>query len=459
MLLRKSIFFLFFTFSFFASYAQDIENKIEMGTIKAGDDRIADFEWLNDKSETVYILRTDVPDNCDVRFSAKELKPGETGIIRVKYNPERKGPFSQKIPIYFSSLSTPITLQISGFVQYIEPNMDRICPNFQMAEDDKLIKQGFSVQVIDKTSGLPIPGASVKYKPNPTFWPTAITGKEGLTHSTLPIGLYQISAEAKGYDKEIQEMYVGKDITSTVFILNRNENYKEPSEPVFTSDDSASLAKNPTNPIRFPNINFPTSKSSTEEKPGELPLSTFAPNNIVFLIDVSSSMGYPDRLPLLKKSMINLLSNLRSVDKVSIVIYAGGTEVLMQSVSGDNKQKIARKINGLKASGSTAGGKGIREAYRIAKNNFISNGNNQIILATDGDFNLDKTDEALFEYIEENTKSGIMLSVIGFGKKEKAIEKMKNIAQTGKGSYMHVSTEEDSNTVLIEEVKQRSRKL
>jgi Ca-activated chloride channel family protein len=196
-----------------------------------------------------------------------------------------------------------------------------------------------------------------------------------------------------------------------------------------------------------------------KENPGELSAEEYAPNNIVFLIDVSSSMGTPDKMPLLRIAMKQLLGNLRSIDKISIVTYADGTDVVLNAASGDKKDKIADKIDALKPSGNTQGGKAIREAYRVAEGNFIPQGNNQIILATDGDFNLAKTDDELFEFIQEHSSRGVSLSVVGFGHKEKAIEKMNKLSETGKGSYIQISNESDAIEKLVEEIKFRSKRI
>ncbi|MGZ5280706.1 MAG: VWA domain-containing protein [Bacteroidia bacterium] len=414
----------------------------DLGEIGIGHDRLADFVITNTGSEEVFFLRKECDEDVVVKFSANSIKPGESATIRLKYNPTRKGPFTRKVDIYTSAENEAFILTLKGNVKAIEENMDLACPNFNESPQEKAVENVFTVEVIDKQTGNPIQGADVHFRPNPAILPYILTDKNGLVKQKTPIGLYDIWANEKGYRPDSTYIYVGKNTSTTVLYLDR---LPDNPVPVF--------AEREDDPERTPENEI------YKEKPGELSAEEYAPNNIVFLIDVSSSMGTPDKMPLLRIAMKQLLGNLRSIDKISIVTYADGTDVVMNAASADKKEKIADKIDGLRPSGNTQGGKAIREAYRVAEGNFIPQGNNIIILATDGDFNLGKTDTELFEFIQEHSKKGVALSVVGFGRKQRAIEKMNNIAQTGKGSYIHISNEIDAQGKLVEEIKFRSRRI
>jgi hypothetical protein len=354
--MKRLLLFLLLTITT-AVRAQDIETSQYMGNIEAGDSRLADFDWQNTTGETVYILRADVPENCTMKLSAKEVKSGETGVIRIKYNPTRKGPFIQKIPVYFSSKPEPVVLTISGNVKYLDPQEDVVCPNFNMTQDEKEVRQPFVVYVVDKQTQQPISGATVNYDPAPALRHNFFTGSDGSTRTVVPIGIYHLEGTAKGYTRDTQDIYISKTLATTTLYLDRL-----PDNPIIQPRDTlvASTERHP-DPI--------------QEKPGKLPMAQFGPNNVVFLIDVSSSMAYPNKLPLLKIAMKNLLSSMRSIDRISIVTYAGNTDVVLESTPADKKEKIADRIDGLKSGGSTEGGKGIREAYRVAEKNFIPGGN------------------------------------------------------------------------------------
>jgi Ca-activated chloride channel homolog len=163
------------------------------------------------------------------------------------------------------------------------------------------------------------------------------------------------------------------------------------------------------------------------------------PSNLVFLLDVSGSMDEPNKLPLIKRSFKYLVENLRSVDKVAMVVYAGAAGVVLESTPGNMKETIIASIDKLEAGGSTAGGEGINLAYAIAKQNFIKGGNNRVILATDGDFNIGASSDAeMVRLIEEKRKDGIFLSVLGVGMGNYKDSKMEKIADAGNGNYSYI---------------------
>jgi Ca-activated chloride channel homolog len=163
------------------------------------------------------------------------------------------------------------------------------------------------------------------------------------------------------------------------------------------------------------------------------------PGNLVFLIDVSGSMNSPNKLPLLKSSFKILVDNLRPSDRVAIVVYAGAAGLVLNSVDGRDKSKIYDALDRLNSGGSTAGGAGIRLAYKIARENHISGGNNRVILATDGDFNVgESSDASMVRLIEEKRKEGVYLTVLGFGMGNYKDSKMEKISNAGNGNYAYI---------------------
>jgi Ca-activated chloride channel homolog len=174
------------------------------------------------------------------------------------------------------------------------------------------------------------------------------------------------------------------------------------------------------------------------------------PNNLVFLIDVSGSMNSPDKLPLVKASLKYLVSELRAKDSVTIVVYAGATGLVLPPTPGNQKEKILDAIDKLEAGGSTAGGAGIQLAYKVAKENFIKQGNNRVILATDGDFNVGvSSDGELVRLIEEKREQGVFLSVLGFGTGNLQDAKMEQLADKGNGNYAYIDSLLEAKKVLV----------
>ena len=185
----------------------------------------------------------------------------------------------------------------------------------------------------------------------------------------------------------------------------------------------------------------------------KIDLAKAPPSNIVFLIDVSGSMDEENKLPLLKSSFKMLLEQLRPDDKIAIVTYANGTKVALPSTSVKDKEKIIKVLDNLYASGGTSGGKGIQLAYEQAQKSFIKNGNNRIILATDGDFNIginNTTD--LEKFIEKQRESGIYMSVLGFGIGNYRDDMAETIADKGNGNYAYIDNITEAKKVLVNEL-------
>lgn len=187
-------------------------------------------------------------------------------------------------------------------------------------------------------------------------------------------------------------------------------------------------------------------------KAKEIPTDKLPVSNLVFLIDVSGSMYGPQRLGLVQSSLKLLVNNLREEDRVAIVVYSGSAGEKLPSTSGSDKQKIREAIDELTAGGSTAGGAGIKLAYKMAKQNFVKGGNNRIILCTDGDFNVGvSSDEGLEKLIEQERKSGVFLTVLGYGMGNYKDSKMQVLAEKGNGNHAYIDNLQEANRVLVNE--------
>jgi Ca-activated chloride channel family protein len=177
-------------------------------------------------------------------------------------------------------------------------------------------------------------------------------------------------------------------------------------------------------------------------------------SNLVFLIDVSGSMSSPDKLPLVQSAFRLLVSQLSERDRVAIVVYAGHAGLVLPSTAGSQKDSILGAIDRLSAGGSTAGGAGIQLAYSIAKENFIRGGNNRVILATDGDFNVGVTNDAdLVRLVEEKRREGTFLTVLGFGTGNLQDARMEQLADKGNGQYEYVDNLNEARKIFVREMR------
>ena len=184
----------------------------------------------------------------------------------------------------------------------------------------------------------------------------------------------------------------------------------------------------------------------------KIDLAKAPPSNIVFLIDTSGSMDEPNKMPLLKASFKLLLDNLRPEDRIAIVVYASQTGIALPSTPAKEKEKISKVIDNLVASGSTAGGAGLQTAYEVAEKNFLPKGNNRIILATDGDFNVGiSSRDELQRLVEEKRNNGIYISVLGYGMGNYRDDMAETIANKGNGNYAYIDNFTEAKKVLVNE--------
>ena len=182
-------------------------------------------------------------------------------------------------------------------------------------------------------------------------------------------------------------------------------------------------------------------------------LSSAAPNNLVFLLDVSGSMQAYNKLELVKPAMRLLVDQLRPQDRVAIVVYAGAAGLVLESTPGSDRQKILEAIDRLQAGGSTAGAAGIKLAYQVAKEHFIEEGNNRVILATDGDFNVGVASESeLTRLIEAKRDDGIFLTALGFGMGNYKDNKLEILADVGNGNYAYIDNLQEARKMFVHEI-------
>lgn len=185
----------------------------------------------------------------------------------------------------------------------------------------------------------------------------------------------------------------------------------------------------------------------------QVSLDNLPPSNLVFLVDVSGSMNDQAKLPLLKQGFKTLVNQLSPQDRVAIVVYAGASGLALPSTSVERKSEIFTALDNLEAGGSTNGGQGIQLAYRIAQDNFIQGGNNRVILATDGDFNVGLTgDDELVRLIENKRQSGVFLSVLGFGTGNYNDSMMEKLSNKGNGNYAYIDSMEEARKALGQQV-------
>lgn len=269
-----------------------------------------------------------------------------------------------------------------------------------------------------------------------------------LNVSEYPLSTFSVDADGASYANMRRFVYLGQkvpkeSVRTEEYVNYFTFDYPEPQsgENVSLSSDIVTCPWNEEHHIMRLGIKGKTISEN------ELPNS-----NYVFLIDVSGSMASPDKLGILKTGFKQLVDELNSEDRIAIVVYAGQDRVLLPSTSVSEKDKIKNAIDELKAGGATAGAAGIKTAYAIAEDNFIKDGNNRVILGTDGDFNVGfSSTEDLVKLIEEKRGNGIYLTVLGVGGGNLNDHMMEQIANKGNGNYEYIDNAAQIEKVFIHE--------
>ncbi|OXA83013.1 hypothetical protein B0A56_03085 [Flavobacterium columnare NBRC 100251 = ATCC 23463] len=268
------------------------------------------------------------------------------------------------------------------------------------------------------------------------------------TPNTKPLSTFSIDVDNASYTNIRRFINNGQEIPKDAVRLEEMINYFSYSYPQPKDNHPFSIN---TEYSECPwNSNHKLLKIGLQGK--KIDKNNLPPSNIVFLIDVSGSMEEENKLPLLKESMKILVKELRPQDKVSMVVYAGAAGMILPPTSGNEKNKIMNALDKLTAGGSTAGGEGIELAYKIAEENFIKEGNNRIVLATDGDFNVGaSTDKEMEHLIERKRKTGIFLTCLGYGMGNYKDSKMETLANKGNGNYAYIDNMQEATRFLGKE--------
>ena len=412
-----------------------------LGDINKEDKKYFDFTLTNAGKVAANIIRIEEPYGISSKFSKKVIEPDSSITVRIKYTPKRKGAFKQDVPIWVSVNNEPITLTLEGNALTFDVNESLTPPDFVQIAKPTEERADLKITVIDINTKKPIKNATVEIIWDGLVYKRVATNQLGEVLQNLKLDNYYLVVNAEGYGSK--ESDFTSDNTNNFIQFELGEPTKEEI-----------LAKEEPKLIEPEIIPVPTDTISTKE----LPVNLYAPNNVVFLIDVSVSMKQKGRMDVLKASMIELLNGLRPIDKLAIVTYASSTDVILESEYVTDKAKITQLIQDLTAGGYTAGAKGIKKAYQVARDNFMQDANNQVIIATDGAFNIEKSDKAIVNDVAANYKKGVSMSVLGVKNEKWTVSSMTAMAEAGGGNYLHIETFVQAKAVLMNEIKAKSRK-
>ena len=469
----KNLIFIFFLFVFGAVNSQTVflNQPYELGLIDKSSQRYVDIPIKNTSDKKVFIFRAEADKRFQIRYSSKELLPDSTIYMRVQFTPEVKGPFSEKIEVHFSCYSEPKTIKVIGFTQHV-PISSIACPSFSDQDINTSLNFELEVTVIDKETREPINKAQVILIKNGIPVEKLITNSKGFVEKEVELGLYYFVVSAETYFPMEFVKYVNRNNNVLLVELEKDPEAKllvvETNKPDEEIEDNLEDLFEPDEIESTETVEIITDEAEVQDTISEIiieieddpypdfSVNEFKPSNIVFLVDVSSSMAYTGKLDLLKVAMIKLAGMLRDVDQITIVSYASNANIILETMPGNNPDTIISIIQGLKAHGHTAGGKGMKKAYQKAEEVFIKDGNNQVIMATDGGFTQNEINP--YKLAKKYKKKGITISIVGVKTNLMQELSLEKVAGIGDGNYVRIKNYEEAQGALVNEIKASSKR-
>ncbi|MFT6165740.1 MAG: Mg-chelatase subunit ChlD [Vicingaceae bacterium] len=435
----------------------------DLGEISLLNSDIVDFDVKNISSESVFLLRIEGKQNIGSQYTSKSFNAGATEGIRIKLNPDKKGKVERKVRLYFSNNSSPIEITVKAIVKDLPKNNRTACPQFGSA--------------LKPPTGKTQPVAKIQ-KFELLLYNNESMDKLALLNETKKV--QEVEEETVSFIPEEQNTTETKNSTKTARQQRpvRENTRKNPQDRrnapslrdiLFgkTEDStSAEVQKDAQDLVEdVPQVVQETVTADEEEdiQEAEQELATqnnlldqsYKPNNIVFLIDASTSMREEQKMDILKKAMVELLEPLRDIDYITIVTYSGEAKVVLPTSKGNLKEEIAKQIEDLEADGSTNAVKGIKKAIQVGKDNFLEDGNNQIFLASDGAFNIGENNMSLRKKIKKTANDGLTITVLGIKNDNWTNKSLKEIATLGDGDLIKIKSMRDA-TKVVQSMKRKA---
>jgi Ca-activated chloride channel family protein len=477
----RIVIFLFLIFVSFVLQSQIVFNKTihDFEEIKGNDERYVDIYLKNKSNKEVYILSVKAP--IEVNYIQKNdlIQPDSSAIIRLHIKKRTKGRFDYSIPVFTSDNNEATYIVLKGKIESL-PTFNNLtaCPTFgQKPAQGNPMDFTLTVQTIDKSTGENLGQSKVAILQNGNALGKWFTKNNGTLKIKLPLGITYFYATHENYYPEEMAQYVNFKNNTITLALTKKEEIEEviikrkeliiEEIPEVAKEEHIIVIDEQQPEIDLSDIIEETPKTDTQNIEGNplfkdlekdnFNLKYFRPINVVFVLDVSSSMNRYDRAELLKYSLDQLLRMLRPEDKIGLVSYSSDAQILLTPTTGDEKEMISEIVQQLKISGQTAGGKGIKLGYKQVRRNKIEEGKNHLIIITDGAFN--QSSGNYKKHIEKNLrKNNISMSVVGIKTNSKSEESMREAAKLGKGRFILIEKLVDAQSKLKQEIRRTTFK-
>lgn len=446
--------------------------KHDFGDLEPYSARYVDLKLENIGQKQEWLLTVKKSVEVSYIVSKQIIEVDSTIIIRLHVNPNKKGRFSYDVNVFTSDRAEPVTVKLTGNLSELPQdgtNMLTQCPNFSDRPGGGN-PNGFDLTVvtIDKETREPLSKSSVTLIQNGEAIWMKTTDKKGAITKEATLGLSYFYASHENYYPAELGAYVNFKRNYIVVELEKDRTLIEPDpfptdlavveppkeEIIIEIDNPQEIESLLTEELAIPKdtpINEEAPPAFNELDPEDFTEANFNPINVVFVLDISSSMSGADKMELMKYSLYQLTDMLRPQDKIGIVTYSSNTSVLLKSTTGEDKEEIKEAVRKLRPSGYTAGGAGIKSGYKLADRAKIEGGVNQVIVITDGAFN--KNSDDYKKYVRKYKKNGINLSVVGIKNKEKDEVEMKETAELGGGNYIPIFKLQDAQNNLKQEIR------
>ncbi len=465
--------FLFISVAF-QSNGQVVFDKtsFDFGDLESYSNRFVDIVVTNKGSKQEWLLSVKKPMEVVYITSKPIIEKDSSVIVRLQVNPKQKGRFNYEVNIFTSDRGEATKIKLTGNLREIEQDNTSAftdCPDFS-ERPGGVNPNNFDLTVvtIDKETREELSNSSVTMIQNGQAVWEKKTDKKGKIKAASTLGLSYFYATHHGYIPEELGAYVNFKRNFIVVELSKDPAVGQPVPvPIITDTLVVEVIPEPEIIIEIEEKLEEKLESSIDTSYlAELPPAFtdldkdnfdeeyFKPVNVVFVLDVSSSMKNADKIELMKYALFQLTEMLRPQDKMGIVTYADESRVLLKSTSGANKDEIKTEVGELKAFGYTAGGEGIKLGFKEAAKNHISDGTNHVIIITDGAFNRNSSD--YLKTVKKYSKKGIKLSVVGIKNKDVDEAKMREAAELGGGHYVPIFKLADAQNNLRQEIRRLS---
>jgi Ca-activated chloride channel homolog len=439
---------------------------LDLGELYAGSERFGDILVTNKGKQKAYILRVEKPSDVVYLASSDVLLPDSSFSFRLQVNPSKKGAFSYDVKVYTSDNLNPVNIRISGTVKELSENTMAgmmSCPDFG-SQPSRVQTRELTIITVDENTRQPLAKSTVTIIRNGTPAGAWITGKKGSFQQESIPGYFYFFASHDGYFPKEAGVYVGPEIseitiplrmdpTMCIPVPNPNPNPEPiPDEPQeLTAATAEIIIDEQLTNQQSDSVIKQIIPALAELPPNSFESDHFKPVNVVFVLDVSSSMKLGEKMDLMKYSLNQLVDDMRPEDHISLVTYSDGASVLLAPTSCTQQEAIKAKVAELKPHGMTAGGKGIKLGYKQALQQLSPDKANLVIIITDGAFN--KSSDDYQKTVRKYAKKGIIFSVVGIQNRPNDKRAMEEAAAFGKGRYIPINKLSDAQYNLLQEIR------